>query len=455
VNKNDGKLEEKLEATKPPEATIEPYIAPAHWSDTVKDEKLTIEIDTDVKLPDVDKYPVVKLEPATFTQQQVDDMVNYFAAGKKLYLPHVKTKADYDEEIISLKQNLQEVLNGGDGETPESIRSYIKEVERNQAAAPDNSPVIYTDTTLTYSRDYETGKEDIEGGKNYLYAMVENGDGKDGGISVHNYAAGKDGSTGFSYYSGYTDMYLAESDYDSMMRDSTEEESGWTGTGVLYGKVTIKKEDAQRTADKVIADLGITGLLLVEADKTVSRDYPDKGGYTFEYMRDSGGIPGYQFHGGGWYIDEPPPQYSSPFSMEELSILVTEDGVQYFNWYGCTKVVETVNENVEILPFEDIQQRLIDQIRYKNSFGQLDSMKGFTIYVISAELRVGYIGVKDNPDQAMLVPVWAFETEMGFYNESLKKEERYNDNTYMLNAIDGGVIEMERPEEIDLPEEES
>jgi hypothetical protein len=78
-------------------------------------------------------------------------------------------------------------------------------------------------------------------------------------------------------------------------------------------------------------------------------------------------------------------------------------------------------------------------------------MKGFTIYVKTAELRVGYIGVKDNPDQAMLVPVWAFETEMGFYNDYLKKEERYHDNTYMLNAIDGGVIEMERPEMPDIP----
>lgn len=449
VNKNDGKLEEKLEATPPPEESIEPYTAPEHWSDTVKDEKLTIEIDTDVKLPGVEKYPVVKLEPATFTQQQVDDMVNYFAAGKKLYLPHVMTKSDYDEMIVDAKRG-QEV--DGKFVVTEDSKEWLKELEEKQAAAPDDSPVIYTDTTLTYMRDYETGEEDIEEGRNYLNVMVENGDGKDGNIYVSNYAAGKYGSTGFSYNSGYDEMYISESEYDSMMRDGTEEEFGWTGTGVLYDKVTLKKEDAQLVADKTITDLGITGLALVRADRAVSRDYPEKGGYRFEYMRESGGIPGYQFRGGSWHKDEPPPQYSSPFSMEELSILVTEDGVQEFYWYGCTKAIETVNENVELLPFEDIQQRLLDQVRFKNSFGQLESMKNYTVYITSAELRVGYIGVKDNPDQAMLVPVWVFESEFGFYNDYLKKDERFNNNdSYMLNAIDGGVVEMERPEE-DFPE---
>jgi hypothetical protein len=439
VNKNDGKLEEKLEATPPPDETLKPYEAPAHWSDTVKDEKLTIEIDADVILPDVDKYPVVKLEPTAFTQQQVDDMVNYFAAGKKLYLPRVMTKSDYDEMIVDAKRG-QEI--DGKFVVTEESKEWLKELEEKQAAAPVDSPKIYTDTTLTYPRDYKTGEEDTEMGRNYLSVMVENGVGKDGSIYIHNYKAGND-LTGFYFSSGYDEMYKSESDYDSMMREMTEEESGWTGMGVLYDKVTLKKEDAQNAAEKVIADLDIKDMALVRADRAVSREYPDKGGYRFEYMRESGGIPGYQFLGGSWNKYERPPQYSFPFSIEQLSILVTEDGVQSFHWYECTKVLEMVNENVELLPFEDIQQRLIDQIRYKNSFGYRKDLK---IYVITAELRVGYIGVKDNPNQAMLVPAWVFETETGFYSEYLKKEERYRDCSYMLNAIDGGVIEMQGPE---------
>lgn len=443
VNRNDGKFEEKLHATQPAE-TAQPYEAPAHWSETVKDEKLTIVIDTEVKLPDVSEYPVVKLEPAVFTQRQVDYMVNYFAAGKKLYLPHVMTKSDYEEMIIDAKRG-QEV----DGEyvVTEESKAWLKELEEKQAAAPDDSPVIYTDTMLTYRKDYETGEEDIAGGRNFLNVMVENGDGHDGGISVRNYSS-EGGSTGFSYNSGYTDMYLSESDYDSVMRDSTEEESGWTGTGALYDKVKMKEEEALAAAEKVIADLGITGLALTGADRAVSRDYPDKGGYRLEYMRESGGIPGYQFRGGRWNKDEPPPEYSPPFTIESLSILVTEDGVQSFSWSGYAKVVETVNENVELLLFEKIKQRLTDQVRFKNSFGQLDmyGMKDNTVYIISAELKVGYIGVKDNPNQAMLVPVWVFESEFGRYNTIQEKEQRHRDNTFMLNAIDGGVIEMKRPD---------
>ncbi len=75
---------------------VEKFEVPSHWNDTIEGEKLTININADVMIPDVNQYPVVKLEPAVFTQQQVNEMANYFSGGNKLYLPHEKTKADYD-----------------------------------------------------------------------------------------------------------------------------------------------------------------------------------------------------------------------------------------------------------------------------------------------------------------------------------------------------------------------
>ncbi len=442
VNKNDGKLEEKMQATPAP---TQVYEAPTHWSETVEGEKLNIVIDTDVILPDVSAYPVVKLEQQPFTQEQVDDMVHYFAGDAKLYLPHVETKADYDEEIVYAKRG-QEI----DGEfvVNDESKAWVEELEKRRDAAPDDSPVIYCDTTLAYRSNYETGEKIIEDGKNFLSVVFQNEDGSEAHVSLSSYAKGESSRSYFSYALREGIGYIAESWYRTEMEfEMTEEEAGWDGVGALFEKVTMHEEDALAMAEKVIGDLGIKDMVLVSAEKAVAQEMPDKGGYILEYARQSGGIPLYWFTGGSYAKDEEPPQYYPPFAEEHIEFQVNEDGIQSFFWSGCAQVAETVSDNVQLLPFEDVQQALKDQIFYKKSFMPTDEYYGlsnFEVDVTSAQLRMGYIGVKDNENQAMMVPVWVFETTFGNDNAVLNKHQSHSDDTYVLNAIDGGVIEMKR-----------
>jgi hypothetical protein len=297
------------------------------------------------------------------------------------------------------------------------------------AAAPDESPKIYTDYALAYWADYETGKEDPAGGKNFLRARIENDDGSDGFIGLTNYVKGFAGSTHFGY-SANSAMYISENDYKSMMEGS---------------QVRMTEDEALAKAQKVMDDLGIKDMVLYEASKAVSADYPDKGGYRLEYLRGSGSIAGYDDYS-GWnaYKEEQPPQYTPPFHIERLTIIVTEDGVQHFVWRGITRVVETVNANVELLPFDKILQALKNQIKYKKSFEEGYPEKDKTIIVTSAELQMYYIGVKDYVDQALLVPVWVFRTDKSAYNTAFKMTLSFPDNVYLINAINGGVIDMTR-----------
>lgn len=452
VNKNDGTLEGILSATQPPGEAPEPYETPAHWSETEKGEKLSIAIDADVKLPGVNKYPVVKLEPATFSQQRVDELVSYFAAGRKLYLPHVKTKSDYQQEIVIAKRG-QEV--DGKFVVDEETEEIVKQLEEQMASAPGESPVIYTDTALKYQRDYETGAEDVSGGKNFLNVMVKNNGGTDEQIAVSNYIDGNRRSISFSYFNAVCGDYYSEEWHLAAVRDiegngiekykeDMAEEFHIVEYDKLFSEMKYKKEDAQAKADKAISDLGIEDLALVKADKSVSLKYPDKSAYVFEYMRQSGGINGFSISGGGGREGEQPPQYSPPFQLEELSILVTEDGIQEFSWSGVSKVVETVSENVKLLPFEQIQQDLKDQIKYKKSFFDADAYryKNYTVKVVSAELRMGYIDVKDNPGQALMVPVWVLDTKESYQLDLTGVKFEHDGDQYVLNAIDGGVIEL-------------
>ena len=436
VNKGDGQLEEILQQAPAPPGR---YSAPSHWSETATRQMFTIEIDADVTLPDMNEYPVVLLEPAAFTQQQVDELVGYFAQGKKLYKSHVMTKADYEEQIVEAKRG--QMADGEYVVTDES-RAWVAELERRQQAAPADSPIIYTDTTLTYNRDDVTGDDSLAGGKNFLSVMVENGDGNDASIRLNNYVAGYREFTSFSY-SNHPDIgYITESTYRMSTESAAEEDMGMDGVAELFDKVVLTQKEAEEKAQQVLSDLGIGDMVLDIAEKAVSSGAPDKGGYQLRYVRESGGIPLYMSPGGGWAEGEAPPAYSPPFSEEFFIALVTEDGLIDLYWRGSAKVAEVVSSNVPMLPFDTIQQALKDQIFYKQSFGARSNK----VIVISAELRMGYIGVKDNVNQAMMVPVWVFETDISMYNKLLGKEQRYRDYDYVFNAIDAGVIEIERME---------
>lgn len=438
INKNDGKLEQILHATPQPPAA---YKAAGRWNETTKNDKLKIVIDTDVYMPDVTEYPVVKLERATFTQQRVDGLVNYFAQGKQLHLPHILTKADYEQWIVVAKRG--DLTDGKYVVTQDSL-DYVKFLEEKQAAAPDDSPVINTDTTLTYERD-EKGNDITESGKNHLRVAFDNGSGRDAIISIDNYTPGYSSFTSFSYNAGKNPPAITRSMYQDMLDTGvTEEESGWTGAGELFDNVEITREQAVAKADEVISGLGIAHVMLVNAEKYVTPDAPESGGYELVYSRESGGLPLYWLDGGSWFGGEQPAAYTPPFNEEVLTANVSKDGLVSLFWRGYADVVETVNKNVSLLPFENIQQMLKDLIFYKKSFMQGDKYCDLTVTVTSAGLRTGYIGVKDIPDQALMVPAWVFETRISYYDTASGTQLDYKDDTYMLSAIDGGVIEYRR-----------
>ncbi len=421
-------------APKPPES----YKVSEHWSENVEKDNVRIVIDADVFMPDADEYPVVRLERAGFTQQRLDELVNYFAKGKKLYLPRPMTKADYQQQINNVKQG--ELVNGVYVDTGWSLDD-IKQLEQNMAAAPeDPPPIIYTDTTLKYAKD-ETGKELTEYGKNFLSVMIGNGDADDASISIWNFT---DNSSANFFYWKYLFNDVTESMYQENLidRGSTEAECGYPGAGELFGKVDITRDEAIAQADKVISGLGINGLMLVSAEKYaeyIAPGAPEQGGYKLLYSRQSGGIPLCWIEAPLTNGAEKLPLYSKPFIEEVLAAYITKDGLTCLRWIGYANVVETVSENSELMPFESIKEALKDRIFYKNSFNQEHLPSDFTVTVTSAELRMGYIGVKDNAKQGLMVPVWFFRTEETYTENG--KTVVLNKLTYMLNALDGGAIE--------------
>jgi beta-lactamase regulating signal transducer with metallopeptidase domain len=434
ASKSSGSPEQN---TVSPAASAAAYAAPSHWKETAQDGKLIINIDTDVALPGQSAYPVIKLETAVFAQQRVDELVNYFAAGKKLYLPRETTKADYAKQIAEAKRG-QRI--GGKYVINDESLAWVKTLERKMASAPADTPKIYTDTTLTCRKDDESGKTDQKHGKNFLYAMAENEDGKDAYLGLHNFAGGIYNTTNFSYRRDNcypeTDLKLADSPERLKKLDTVD--------------YAITVEAARAVADKAIADLDIRGLQMTSTCRALIGNAfgPQKGGYYFEYTRTLGGLTPYERRAYSVSLDEEPPAYAPPFTQENVTIGVSDEGIADFSWSGCVKTVGTVSESSALKPFDEIQQALIKHARYKYSFNlDGDNLKSRTVNILSAKLYAGYIDVKGNEKQVLLVPVWVFGTsETWAMKDKIETSDR---EELILNAIDGGVIGMDTHDEQD------
>lgn len=427
------------------EAPTEPYTAPAHWTETVEDEKLTIEIDTDIILPETTKYPVARVEPLTLTQGMVDELVEYFAPNSKLYeCPLKSTKADYEEQI-------EEVRKGEcvDGEyvVTNNTEKLIEELKEKQDRAPVEAPKVYVDTTLTYRTTDPNGPREIEGGENFLWVAAERSGQRDSCFYVANYVEGYNNNVLFNYSER---SYFTESTINRIMEAPedylVESLDVYTDLKAVLNGVALTKEEAQPHAEKVLNDLGIDYMRLVNVEKAVTRESydedtnisdPEMGGYVFEYMRDFGGMVGYVRNCWSGFVLEESPAYVEPFDYETVKIFVTEKGVQSFLWSGGVRVTEEISDSVKLLPFDQIQQAVIKQVRNKSTapLAYGDDVK---VKVASAELKMGYISTDDSK-QALMVPVWVFNM--------INIDQVFKEYLIVINAIDGGVIHPYSPQE--------
>ena len=127
-------------------------------------------------------------------------------------------------------------------------------------------------------------------------------------------------------------------------------------------------------------------------------------------------------------------EYARPWPQEALEMLVTEDGVLALAWTVPQRVAGVANENVQLLPFEQIQQHIRDLInfgaaerRYENDEGDLLISRVVLGAVVQ---RIPY-----ETEAAYLAPVWIVQmTTEG-------EISRHNSPTIlMVSAIDGSFV---------------
>jgi hypothetical protein len=126
--------------------------------------------------------------------------------------------------------------------------------------------------------------------------------------------------------------------------------------------------------------------------------------------------------------------YSAPLYPEEIQIYIDEAGkAQSFTWRYPLEIEEQVTGNANLLPFDEMKQRIRDMLTFINSYDKCP------MEVTGIKMNMAIVNVKDHPDEAMYVPAWFIYYTETFYVWDPGEYEQ-QELRLVLNAIDGGRV---------------
>lgn len=366
-------------------------------------------LDTTVDIPSIKEFPVAKVKAVKFDKETADSIIGYFAGDGQLVTPHVLTKQDYEEMIIEEKRGRME---NGKYMVDELTQQSVAELEKKRDEAPEEDTYApITDYTME-----GTGlkariiRNDEKAGTVYanesLIAFVSPMRCRPFTVYINNPATGLDERSDADYQIGMT------------------------------------ANEAKSIAEDVLSSFDISGFEVKETTDVYyyGKDINDIkfGGYSMVLMRSFGGMMPlyttlYSGNPGDSY------DYCPPIYTESIQVDIDEYGnVQGFSWQHPIEIVETITDNVELLPFDEIMQRLREYARQHwawyyednetpasaNNESETpapvsesvspDSAVQHNIDVIKINniaLNLSYIPLKNITEEFMYAPCWVFEYE--------------------------------------------
>jgi hypothetical protein len=145
--------------------------------------------------------------------------------------------------------------------------------------------------------------------------------------------------------------------------------------------------------------------------------------------------------------------YASNYYYEEIQFTFSGERLVEFQYTAPLEVVDEINSNVEVLPFDEVINSLKAQMRLNSAYYYLGADK-VDVAVDEVELGLSRIRIKNNESDFYLVPTYTFYGHAATYDQSgepiIIYDAQGNPTTEGLdvqlatiNAVDGSVINVE------------
>ena len=447
VNKSDGTLEEAIAAEALPPAR---YEAPETLClDPFGTETLEVVVDAEVVVPDAERYPIVEVVLRTITADWARDMMYKMADGKTIYTYQTETPTT-KEQIEAEIALLQQQLANPDAYLPAGADEQARaEAEREWREVLEAWEVLYREAPDTFERREVDMSDAAFRTALEFRGAVESGKQRETYLSVTAWYGVPGGNV---EYNNLVDVGMPfHFDMDSDLTDLND--------------VTISAEEAVQIGLDFLAQLGETDFAPAQilagycdpewgTDPIPLEEWPQC--YQIQFTRSVAGVPATyrEEHYDGIGADGRE-RYAPAYPQESIEMDIRDSGVTYMYWSTPSELGRTLNENVTLLPFEQVVERFCDQILYSATpaVEETDSVIKKTLYIDRIELGMVRALQRGSVEEWVMVPAWTFfgrtvlqyaGPEPGGYplNENNEYVSEMPGYSYLiLNAVDGSVYD--------------
>ncbi len=431
VSKGDDTLEKIIQATPMPENTNSVQM-PNNWQEVEQSKvgNFEINIDAQISVPNASSYSVYEIAPVPFTEDQIAGICSVLFDGREIYeLNKERSKEEYQDIIFEQKVYLAELQRHKD-DSSLSEEEYNDEVNRvnrlieKYSTEYENAPdtVIRTPIDGIEFSDFEAWDginimSKMDDGK-WDYLRVANGENNLGNNLV--------------YY------------IDSMERDLAPQ----IFQGDCIDGLALSLKDAETLSNGLIEKMGLSDKYSIYAVYTEgynkSETYMIRYAMTLEGVKESL-IDGNWGGNSAVYADQAETieghseEYREPWSYGYIEINVKEDGIKSFIWQRPGEIVKTINQNVTMLSFEEVQKIFKNQISIQDF--EIGQSNVIDIKINKAALSLMRVPIQNTFDEYYLLPVWDFFGEITYTNGTIL----VNDDSFLtINAIDGSSIDRNK-----------
>ncbi|MFZ7120484.1 MAG: DUF6034 family protein [Eubacteriaceae bacterium] len=434
------------------------YPAPDIWKETLSglSDDLTINIDANIEIPNIDAYPVVEIEPNEITQEDADKIMNVLIGDAKILQPTANdllypiTKKAIEEEILRLKgsitdpdSNLNIFFEKGSEEYNEKLTEINESIERFEKELINAPEEIIPEEA---SREFE--KINLEGIGDFM--QIE---GNPQLVDVK------------SSYIKMTKPINKPFYHQNIVFFKNFPYTLLSSNLINLKNVSISQKEAKKRAYNLLEDLEIKDMQisltcsayqegLYDRD-TMKNVYDTPQSYVFYFTKNVEGTP-ITYQESRLNAEELSKQFAPIFGQEMIRVIVDDTGILEFWWSAPSKVTNIINSNVELLPYEDIQKIFKEYIPLKcdlvNDY-QDDVIIHRTININRVVLGLTQVMKKDALGEYMLIPTWSFfgnevdrfiAQQPGGYildENNEYTEESVGRSFLTINAIDGSIID--------------
>ena len=400
-------------------------------------------------VPDVERYPIVEVVLRTITADWARDMMYKMADGKTIHTYQNEvptTKEQIEGEITLLQQQLANpdayLPAGADEQTRAAAEKEWRELLEAWETLYQEAPDTFEPREVDMSdAAFRTASE--------FRGAVESGKQRETYLSVTAWYGGPGGNV---EYNNLVDVGMPfHFDMDSDLTDLND--------------VTISAEEAVQIGLDFLAQLGETDFapaLIVAGycdpewgtDPIPLEEWPQC--YQIQFTRSVAGVPATyrEEHYDGIGADGRE-RYAPAYPQESIEMDIRDSGVTYMYWSTPSELGRTLNENVTLMPFEQVVERFCDQILYSATpaVEETDSVIKKTLYIDRIELGMVRALQRGSVEEWVMVPAWTFfgrtvlqyaGPEPGGYplnenNEYVSETPGYS--YLILNAVDGSVYD--------------